>query len=63
MANDAWYEQIVKRGWTDWRIPGVFHPGLTWMWGLVIVVGAAIFFIAFLPGREHAATNSGAAAP
>ena len=63
MANDAWYEQIVKRGWTGWRIPGVFHPGLTWMWGLVIVVGAAIFFIAFLPGREHAATNSGAAAP
>ena len=22
MANDAWYEQVVKRGWFDWRIPG-----------------------------------------
>jgi len=27
------------------------------------VVGAAIFFIAFLPGRDHAGTDSAAAAP
>lgn len=43
MANDAWYEQVVKRGWTDWRIPGVLRPELTWMWALVIAAGAAIY--------------------
>ena len=57
MANDAWYEQVVKRGWTSWRIPSVLQPGLTWMWGLLIVAGAAIFFTAFQPRRDHAATH------
>jgi hypothetical protein len=37
----------VKRGWNDWRIPSVLEPGITWMWALVIVAGAAIFFTAF----------------
>ena len=41
IANDAWYEQVVKRGWTEWAIPNVIRPGLTWMWGLVILLGAA----------------------
>ena len=57
MANDAWYEQVVKRGWTDWRIPSVLQPNVTWMWGLVILVGAAIFFTALQPRRDHAATH------
>jgi hypothetical protein len=57
MANDAWYEQLVKRGWLDWRIPSVMRPSLTWMWGLVIVAGAAIFFTAFQQRRDHAATH------
>jgi hypothetical protein len=43
MANDAWLEQVVKRGWTDWAIPGVLRPSLTWMWGLIILAAAAIF--------------------
>jgi hypothetical protein len=43
IVNDAWYEQFVKRGWTDWAVPSVIHPGFTWMWGLVILVGAAIY--------------------
>jgi hypothetical protein len=57
MLNDGWNEQIVKRGWTNWKIPGVLQPGLTWMWGLVIVAGAAIFFTAFQQRRDHAATH------
>jgi hypothetical protein len=57
MANDAWYEQIVKRGWIDWRIPGVLEPGITWMWGLVIVAGAAIFVTAFRQRGDHAASH------
>ena len=43
MANDAWLEQGVKRGWTDWAVPSVLRPGLTWMWALVIAAGAAIY--------------------
>ena len=57
MLNDGWNEQIVKRGWTTWKIPSVLQPGLTWMWGLVIVAGAAIFFTAFQQRRDHAATH------
>jgi hypothetical protein len=57
MLNDGWNEQIVKRGWTNWKVPGVLQPGLTWMWGLVIVAGAAIFFTAFKQRRDHAATH------
>jgi hypothetical protein len=57
MLNDGWNEQIVKRGWTTWKIPGVLQPGLTWMWGLVIVAGAAIFLTAFQQRRDHAATH------
>jgi hypothetical protein len=57
MLNDGWNEQIVKRGWTTWKIPGVLQPGLTWMWGLLIVTGAAIFFTAFQQRGDHAATH------
>jgi hypothetical protein len=52
MANDAWYEQLVKRGWLDWRIPGVLQPRLTWMWALIVLVGAAIFFSALRPRAD-----------
>ena len=54
IANDAWYEQVVKRGWTEWAIPSVIRPGLTWMWGLVILLGAAIF-LTVDRGREQSA--------
>src|SRR5689334_4226204 len=40
MANDAWYEQLVKRGWIHWRIPSVLEPRVTWMWGFVVLFGA-----------------------
>ncbi len=54
IANDAWYEQVVKRGWTDWAIPNVIRPELTWMWGLVILLGAAIF-LTVDRGRDQSA--------
>jgi len=57
MLNDAWNEQIVKRGWTSWKIPGVLQPSLTWMWALIVVAAAAIFFTAFQQRRDHAATH------
>jgi hypothetical protein len=63
MANDGWYEQVVKRGWLHWRIPSVLQPSLTWMWALVIAVGAAIFFTALQPRRDHAATHRPSSSP
>jgi hypothetical protein len=63
MANDDWYEQVVKRGWTSWRIPDVLEPRPAWMWGLVIAAGAAIFFTALQPRRDHAATHGPSASP
>jgi hypothetical protein len=45
IANDAWIEQVVKRGWTTWEIPSVLRPSLTIAWG-VIVLGAAALYAA-----------------
>ena len=45
IANDAWIEQVVKRGWTSWEIPEMYRPSLTVAWG-VIAVGAAALYAA-----------------
>jgi hypothetical protein len=45
IANDAWLEQVVKRGWTTWAIPNVLRPSVTLAWG-VIVLGAAALYAA-----------------
>jgi hypothetical protein len=57
MLNDGWNEQVVKRGWTSCHVPSVLQPGFTWMWGLLIVAAAVIFFTAFQQRRDHAATH------
>jgi len=45
IANDAWGEEVMKRGWTTWEIPNVLRPNLTIAWG-VIVLGAAVLYAA-----------------
>jgi hypothetical protein len=45
VANDAWIEQVVKRGWTTWEIPDVLRPSVTIAWG-VIVLGAVALYAA-----------------
>jgi hypothetical protein len=47
IANDAWNEQIVKRGWTSWLIPGVLEPRITVAWGVIVLATAAISFLAW----------------
>jgi hypothetical protein len=42
VANDAWLEQIVKRGWTDWEIPNPTEPSLSAIWGVIVVATAAL---------------------
>ncbi len=46
-ANDAWLEQVVKRGWTDRRIPNMLRPDLTLDWGILLVCVVAIRFLIF----------------
>ena len=43
IVNDAWGEQVVKRGWTTWTIPSVLRPQLSVAWGVVILGAAAIY--------------------
>jgi hypothetical protein len=43
MANDAWDEQVVKRGWTDWLIPDVVQPKLGVAWALILA-GAVVLY-------------------
>ncbi|MDQ3780452.1 MAG: hypothetical protein M3354_07910, partial [Chloroflexota bacterium] len=45
-AEDAWYEQIVKRGWTDRRVPPLVVDGrlvlsAAWVWLLLATGGLA----------------------
>ena len=44
IANDAWLEQVVKRGWTSFEIPNVLRPGFTLAW-LGIAIAAAVFSV------------------
>jgi hypothetical protein len=55
IANDAWGEQVVKRGWTDSVLPSVVRPSVNWMWLVVLAVGAAIFLLQrrYLLGSEE----------
>ena len=44
-VQDAWNEQLVKRGTLDWKIPDAILPSLSWIW-LVILVLAALTALA-----------------
>lgn len=43
VANDAWDEQVVKRGWTNWRIPDVQQPKLSIAWAVIAVATALLY--------------------
>jgi hypothetical protein len=53
-VQDAWNEQIVKRGWTDEGIPSALLPGLKPIW--VVVIGLAIV-ATFVLLREDKGTS------
>jgi hypothetical protein len=46
-ANDAWAEQLWKRGWVDGKIPNVLHPAVSLAWlGILLAAGAFTLTIA-----------------
>jgi hypothetical protein len=49
--QDAWNEQLVKRGWIDSSIPSALLPSLTPIWLVVVALGA-VFAIVLLREGE-----------
>lgn len=52
-ANDAWLEQVVKRGWAASQIPSVLTPSLSFAW-LGIVLAALVLWPLVFSGRGAA---------
>lgn len=44
-AQDLWLEQVVKRGWTDSEIPNALQPGLTPIWGLMVLAAGSVVLV------------------
>jgi hypothetical protein len=54
-AEDAWHEQLVKRGWLDWKIPSALLPRLHWIWLATLGV-ALLTYVVFAVERRRAQT-------
>lgn len=54
-TQDAWLEQVVKRGWTSAAIPSLLRPGVTPAWGAILLAAAVAYAVLFrrLPGRSR----------
>jgi len=52
-VQDAWNEQIVKRGWTDAAIPSAILPSASPIWAIVLAL-AALFTVALLQEDKRA---------
>ena len=65
IANDAWLEQITKRGWTTWEWPDVTTVTATPAWGLILLGAACLWVLLVLPGlrSEPQAPRSTTATP
>jgi hypothetical protein len=48
-VQDAWGEQVVKRGWTDSGIPSLIRPGLSLWWALIVACSALVWLLWFRP--------------
>jgi len=56
LVQDAWNEQIVKRGWTETTIPSAIVPSLTGIW--LVVVGLAVVATLALRREDRRASYS-----
>jgi hypothetical protein len=45
-AQDAWLEQVVKRGWTSREIPSLILPKASLGWAAIVVAAVAFFALA-----------------
>jgi hypothetical protein len=49
MVNDAWDEQLFKRGWTDWLVPNVLVPHASLAWAGMLGAAALVYAACFPP--------------
>jgi hypothetical protein len=61
-AQDFWLEQVVKRDWTDERLPSVIRPALSADWAVLIGAGAAVY-VTWLLLQSRRATQPPSAGP
>ena len=54
-AQDAWNEQLVKRGWTDSAIPSALLPGVKPVWGVVIGLAAVATVVLLREEKSYSA--------
>jgi hypothetical protein len=52
-VQDFWLEQVVKRGWTDHRIPDVLRPDLEPTWIAVVFAAAVVELLWFSSARAR----------
>jgi hypothetical protein len=52
-VEDAWGEQVWKRGWTEWDIPGLIRPDLAWTWGTIGTAAVALEVLWFRRQRQR----------
>jgi hypothetical protein len=52
-VQDAWNEQLWKRGTVDWMIPDPVRPDLSWVWLVIVTGGAAVYALWFRPARPR----------
>jgi hypothetical protein len=53
--QDAWHEQLVKRGWLHTQFPNVIRPGLTPAWGGLVVCAVVVHRLAIRPRQRQVA--------
>ena len=55
MTQDAWNEQLVKRGSVDWKIPSALNPKLEWIWLVILALAAATALVLRSEARRQPA--------
>jgi hypothetical protein len=52
-VQDAWGEQVVKRGWTTAAIPSLILPSLSPWWALIVAATVLVWLTWFRPARAR----------
>ncbi|MBD0330122.1 MAG: hypothetical protein ICV64_08470 [Thermoleophilia bacterium] len=58
-VQDAWLEQVEKRGWVDWGLASVTVPSLTPRWALIVAAALAVHFLWFRRERAEPVAAAG----
>jgi hypothetical protein len=52
VVNDAWYEQLVKRGTLGWSFPSMILPAPTMAWAILLLAVALLYVLVFRDGER-----------